>query len=75
MKTQSEIVWKQANKFQVPKIAFVNKMDRGGASLDVCVESIKQRLNVHPFVIQFPIGAAESFQGVIDLIHMKVYLR
>jgi len=64
----------QANKFKIPRLAFVNKMDRSGASLETCVESIKQRLNIQPFVMQLPVGSAETFSGVIDLVTMKVRL-
>jgi len=68
---QSETVWRQMNKYAVPRIAFVNKMDRAGADFLRCVEQIKTRLRANPIPIQLPIGAEESFEGVIDLIRMK----
>jgi len=68
---QSETVWRQANKYHVPRIAFVNKMDREGANFLRVVEQIKQRLGAHPVPIQLPIGSGEGFEGVIDLVQMK----
>ena len=68
---QSETVWRQANKYQVPRLAFVNKMDRAGADFLRVVEQIKTRLGANAVPIQFPIGAEDSFEGVIDLIKMK----
>jgi elongation factor G len=68
---QSETVWRQMNKYGVPRIAFVNKMDRAGANFFRCVEQIKSRLRANPVVIQIPIGAEENFEGVIDLVRMK----
>ncbi|MGQ0835236.1 MAG: elongation factor G [Gammaproteobacteria bacterium] len=68
---QSETVWRQMNKYGVPRIAFVNKMDRAGANFQRCVEQIRSRLRANPLPIQLPIGAEESFEGVIDLIRMK----
>lgn len=68
---QSETVWRQANKYGVPRIVFVNKMDRMGANFLRVVEQIKQRLGSTPIVVQLPIGAEEMFVGVIDLIKMK----
>ncbi len=68
---QSETVWRQANKYRVPRIAFVNKMDRTGADFLRVVEQIKQRLGAAPVVMQLPIGAEESFEGVVDLVNMK----
>jgi elongation factor G len=68
---QSETVWRQMNKYQVPRIAFVNKMDRAGASFTRCVEQIRTRLRANPVPIQLPIGAEENFEGVIDLVRMK----
>jgi len=68
---QSETVWRQANKYQVPRLAFVNKMDRAGADFLRVVEQIKTRLGSNAVPIQFPIGAEDSFEGVIDLIKMK----
>lgn len=68
---QSETVWRQANKYHVPRIAFVNKMDRMGADFERVVEQIAQRLYANPVPIQIPIGAEEKFQGVVDLVRMK----
>lgn len=68
---QSETVWRQANKYGVPRIVFVNKMDRMGANFLRVVSQIKQRLGSNPVVVQLPIGAEEEFKGVIDLIKMK----
>ena len=68
---QSETVWRQANKYQVPRLAFVNKMDRTGANFFKVVEGMKIRLRANPVPIQIPIGAEENFQGVVDLVKMK----
>jgi elongation factor G len=68
---QSETVWRQANKYHVPRMAFVNKMDRAGANFLRVVEQIKTRLGATPVPLQLPIGAEENFKGVIDLIKMK----
>ncbi|HUJ27147.1 MAG TPA: elongation factor G, partial [Myxococcales bacterium] len=68
---QSETVWRQMNKYGVPRIAFVNKMDRAGANFLRVVEMIRARLRANPVPIQLPIGAEENFEGVIDLIRMK----
>jgi elongation factor G len=68
---QSETVWRQMNKYGVPRIAFVNKMDRAGANFLRCVEQIKSRLRGNPVPIQLPIGAEDGFVGVVDLIKMK----
>ncbi len=68
---QSETVWRQANKYGVPRLAFVNKMDRTGADFDKVVEQLKSRLGAHPVVMQFPIGSEENFEGVVDLVKMK----
>jgi len=68
---QSETVWRQANKYHVPRLVFVNKMDRAGADFMRVVEQIRQRLGANPVPLQLPIGAEEHFQGVIDLIKMK----
>ncbi len=70
---QSETVWRQANKYGVPRIAFVNKMDRVGADFFRVYEEIKTRLGSTPVPLQIPIGAEENFEGVIDLITMKAY--
>ena len=68
---QSETVWRQANKYKVPRMAFVNKMDRAGADFLRVIEQIRERLGANPVPLQLPIGAEENFQGVIDLIRMK----
>ncbi len=68
---QSETVWRQMNRYRVPRIAFVNKMDRAGANFLRCVEMIRSRLRANPVPIQLPIGSEEDFEGVVDLIKMK----
>ncbi|MCB8836664.1 elongation factor G [Aurantimonas sp. VKM B-3413] len=68
---QTETVWRQADKYQVPRMIFVNKMDKTGADFFRCVEMIKSRLGARPVVIQLPIGAETELKGVIDLIEMK----
>ena len=70
---QSETVWRQADKYSVPKIAYVNKMDRVGADFMGVVDDIKNKLGAHPVPICLPIGAEEKFQGIIDLIDLKAY--
>jgi len=71
---QSETVWRQANKYKVPRLAFVNKMDRTGANFFKVVEQMKLRLRANPVPIVIPIGAEEKFVGVVDLIKMKAIL-
>jgi len=68
---QSETVWRQADKYQIPRIAFINKMDRMGADFQGCIQMMVDRLKTIPIPIQLPIGKEENFQGVIDLITMK----
>jgi len=68
---QSQTVWRQADRYRVPRICFVNKLDRTGASFEHCVETIKERLNAIPAVVQLPIGSEANFIGVIDLIKMR----
>ena len=68
---QSETVWRQANKYKVPRLAFVNKMDRTGADFFKVVEQMKGRLKANPIPMQIPIGAEEKFEGVVDLVKMK----
>ncbi|MEK4243076.1 elongation factor G [Janibacter indicus] len=68
---QSETVWRQADKYDVPRIAFVNKMDKLGADFYFTVDTIKDRLGAEPLVMQLPIGAENDFVGVVDLVHMK----
>jgi len=71
---QSETVWRQANKYKVPRMAFVNKMDRAGADFFKAYDQMKSRLKANPIPIQVPIGAAETFTGVVDLVKMKAVL-
>ena len=68
---QTETVWRQGNKYKVPRLLFVNKMDRQGANFMRVYEQVKQRLKAHPVPIQLPIGAEDKFEGVIDLVKMK----
>jgi elongation factor G len=68
---QSETVWRQANKYRVPRMAFVNKMDRQGANFFKVYEQMRARLKANPVALQVPIGAEENFQGVVDLVKMK----
>lgn len=71
---QSETVWRQANKYAVPRIAFVNKMDRAGADFFNVYEQMRARLKANPIPLQVPIGAAETFEGVVDLVKMKAVI-
>jgi elongation factor G len=71
---QSETVWRQADKYKVPRIAYINKMDRIGADFDRGVETMVERLGAHPVPIQLPIGAEADFRGIVDLINMKAIL-
>jgi len=71
---QSETVWRQADKYHVPKIAFINKLDRVGASFFKTIEMMKDRLHANPLVLQLPVGSEDDFAGIIDLIHMKQIL-
>ncbi len=71
---QSETVSRQANRYQVPRMAFVNKMDRVGANFLRVVEQVKSKLNMYPVIIQLPIGNEENFKGIVDLIDMKAYV-
>ena len=68
---QSETVWRQANRYEVPRIVFVNKMDRAGADFLRVAEQIRERLGAHPVPVQLPLGAEQNFRGVIDLVAMK----
>jgi elongation factor G len=68
---QTEAVWRQADKYRVPRIAFVNKMDRVGADFDHCIRTMRQRLSSHPVPLQFPLGKEDSFIGCIDFIEQK----
>ncbi len=69
---QSETVWRQANDYKVPRMCFVNKMDRTGASFSRCVEMIIDRLHAHPVLLQFPYGEGQDFAGIIDLLKMEL---
>ncbi|NWO19065.1 MULTISPECIES: elongation factor G [Leptotrichia] len=71
---QSETVWRQADKYNVPRMAFLNKMDRVGADFNMCVNDIKEKLGGNGVPIQLPIGAEDNFEGIIDLVTMKEYL-
>ncbi|MFJ8662055.1 elongation factor G [Streptomyces sp. NPDC093795] len=71
---QSETVWRQADRHGVPRIAFVNKLDRAGAELDSAVESIRTRLGTVPLPVQLPIGREDGFTGVVDLVRMRAYV-
>src|SRR4051812_42965480 len=67
---QSETVWRQANRYRVPRIAFVNKTDRVGANVERCVEQIRERLKANTIQVQLPVGIEDAFRGVVDLIEM-----
>ena len=71
---QSETVWRQADKYGVPRLAFFNKMDRVGADFEMCVNDISEKLGGNPVAIQIPIGAEDSFEGIVDLVEMKEYI-
>src|SRR5262244_501366 len=71
---QSETVWRQADKYSVPRIAFMNKMDRPGADFDHAIQTMRDRLSANPVAIQLPIGAEDQFRGVIDLVDLKAYV-
>src|ERR687889_828571 len=71
---QSETVWRQADRYRVPRIAFVNKMDRTGASFDRCVSMIRERLGANAVVVNFPIGLEADFKGVVDVIRQKAII-
>ena len=77
VEAQSETVWRQANKYHVPRIAFINKMDREGADFEAVLEEMKTRLEAHPVALQIPVGAGpphqqDAFRGIIDLVEMKL---
>jgi elongation factor G len=73
VEAQSETVWRQADRYGVPRMCFINKMDRVGADFDKAVASIVSRLNARPVPIQMPVGAEKEFRGIIDLVHMRYY--
>ena len=68
---QSETVWRQADRYRVPRIAFINKMDRTGADFDAAVQSMRDRLGANPVPIQLPIGEEDAFSGIVDIVEMK----
>ena len=71
---QSETVWRQADKYRVPRIAFINKMDRVGANFERVVDDIREKLKAKPLVLQIPIGAEEKFTGVVDLVEQRALI-
>ncbi|MEX2161410.1 MAG: elongation factor G [Anaerolineales bacterium] len=71
---QSETVWRQADRYNVPRICFINKMDRTGASFERSLESIRQRLGANPIAMQIPVGAESTFQGVVDLLNQQAVI-
>jgi elongation factor G len=71
---QTEAVWRQADKYRVPRIVFVNKMDRVGADFEGCLEQLRSKLHATPVAVQLPLGAEDGFQGIIDLIEEKAYV-
>jgi len=71
---QSETVWRQANRYRVPRICFINKMDRIGANFDKAVDTIRDRLGAIPAVVQLPVGVEQDFSGVVDLVEMRAYI-
>ncbi len=73
VEAQSETVWRQANKYNVARICYVNKMDRAGANFNAVVAQIREKLKANPLPLQLPIGSEESFRGVVDIIEMKAY--
>jgi len=73
VEAQSETVWRQADRYGVPRMCFINKMDRVGADFDKAVASIVTRLNARPVSIQMPVGAEKEFRGIVDLIHMRYF--
>ena len=71
---QTETVWRQADKYQVPRMVYVNKMDITGANFMLCVDQLKNRLKANAVPIQLPIGAEDQFKGIVDLINMKAFI-
>ncbi|OGK62005.1 translation elongation factor G [Candidatus Roizmanbacteria bacterium RIFOXYB2_FULL_38_10] len=74
VQSQSETVWRQADKYKIPRVCFINKMDKLGADFEATVEEIKDRLGAHPIIMTYPIGKEHDFKGVIDLMIMKAYV-
>jgi elongation factor G len=73
VEAQSETVWRQADRYDVPRLCFINKMDKIGADFQFSYDSIKQRLGANTLAVQLPLGASETFEGIIDLVEMKAY--
>ncbi len=73
VEAQSETVWRQADRYHVPRLCFVNKMDKIGADFEFSFKTIEERLGANPIAVQYPIGASETFEGIIDLVEMKAY--
>ncbi|TDJ59208.1 MAG: elongation factor G [Planctomycetota bacterium] len=73
VEAQSETVWRQADGYGVPRICFVNKMDKVGANFPMCFRSIRERLGAHPIAVQLPLGSGNELEGIIDLLEMKAY--
>jgi elongation factor G len=73
VEAQSETVWRQADRYEVPRVCFINKMDKIGADFEFSFKSIRERLGVNPIAVQLPIGASDSFEGIVDLLEMKAY--
>jgi len=73
VEAQSETVWRQADRYDVPRICFINKMDKIGADFQFSFNSIKERLGANPLAVQLPIGASGTFEGIVDLLEMKAY--
>jgi elongation factor G len=71
---QSETVWRQADKYHVPRLAYINKMDRVGADFQRGLDMIAERLGANPVAIQWPIGSEDTFRGIVDLVEMKAHL-
>jgi elongation factor G len=71
---QSETVWRQADRYKVPRIAFVNKMDRVGADYFFCINSMKEKLGANAIAVQYPIGSEKDFIGMVDLVSMKAFI-
>ena len=71
---QSETVWRQGQKYGVPCLCFINKMDKVGADFEMSVDSIREKLAANPLVVQLPVGASDTFTGVIDLIKMHAVI-
>jgi len=74
VQSQSETVWRQADKYKVPRICFINKMDKLGANFDATVKEIEERLGAKPAVMVYPIGKEQEFKGAVDLLEMKALI-